>query len=54
MFYSVEIFRIHAREIASPVTPRELFPRRQGEKPGYTEVLQQKVGKSEYPKIIAN
>ena len=54
MFYSVEMFRNHAQEIASHVTLRELFPRRRGEEPGYTQVLQQKVGKSEYPKIIAN
>ena len=34
--------------------PERTAPRREGEEPGYIEVLQQRAGKSEHQKIIVD
>ena len=48
MFYSAEIFRTSAQETASQVA----LPRRQGEEPGYIEILQQRAGSQNIERLL--
>ena len=52
MFYLVGIFRTLILGGGISRNPERTALRRQGEEPGYTEVLQQRAGSWEHQKII--
>ena len=54
MLYSVRIFKTSSPGDKISSDPERIAPRREGEEPGYIEVLQQRAGKSDHQKIIVD